>query len=269
MAINANNSNVKVVGGGLYTGIANLRVTMINPTSDEMKKVGMNPKNDPVYLSEDNNGIKKIRIDIFTIQESEKIFPKMAFFIEGKVRTNKDGNKIEWINKFGNSAWSTDITGQTPPQYDWFKLDGARPALVGEVQLTNFIKNWANVDLKSQAYLDDPMALTTGNLTELKALFAAIPNNEIQCLLGVKDNKYQDVYTGYFDRANRMALDQWKKHLEKDGNEYKANYQGSLKFQPYQGGAEIAQDSPSNLDGPGVNIPPTTNTSSGKPAYSF
>jgi hypothetical protein len=268
MAIGANDSSVQVIGGGLHTGVTDVKVTMINPTMDEMKKVGMNPQKEPIYCSVGDDNIEKIRVDFYTIQPHAKIYPKIAFFLENKIRKNKAGDKIEWINKFGGSAWSSDISGQNPPQYDWFKLEGARPALVGEVQLTTFIKNWANVDLSSQATLDNPIALAKGDLTELKALFAVIPNNFVQVLLGVKDGKYQDVYSYHFDRANRSAFDQWKKVLEKDGNEYKSDYQKDLKFQPFRSNTGVNVDSPTNMEGPGAPGSTPANAA-GKPAYSF
>jgi hypothetical protein len=248
MAFGSNSSDKQVVGGGLYTGLAPLKVTMICPTKADLEKRKINIKEEPEYLTKNDSGESKMMINFYMIKEDVKIYPKRAFWLEDKIRKNKDGSKTEWINKFGITAWSTDAT--TPPQYDWFKLDGARPALVGEGKLTRFIKAWANVDLEQQACLDNPSALAKGDLTELKALFAVIPNNEVQCLLGVNDKGYQEVWDGYFDRKLSVNFAQWRKELEKDGQEFKADYQGDFKFQPYRGGTSAPQDKPTNLDTP-------------------
>jgi hypothetical protein len=254
MAIGTNSSDKKVISGGLWTGIANMRVSMINPTMEEMKAVGMQPQKEPEYFveSEDQNTKEKrksYRVDFYLINLEKKFTAKKAFFIEDKVRLNKDGNKAEWINKFGVTAWTTSSINEVP-SYDWFKKDGARPALVGEGQLTQFIRNWANVDQDMQASLDNPSLLAQGNVAELKALLAAIPNNEIQVLLGVKDGKYQDVYGNYYDRPYRKAYDAWRKALEKEGQEFKADYQGDLHLKPYEGNTTVSQDRPTDLSVP-------------------
>lgn len=266
MAFNANTSDKKVVGGGLYTGVANAKIQMINPTKAELEAKGLNPQSDPIYLTTDNNGISKVLINLYMIIESAKIYPKRAFWIENKVRKNKENTKTEWINKFGNTAWSDSET--TPPNYTWFKTDGARPALIGEGKLTKFIKAWANVDLVSQATLDNPTALAKGDISEIKALFAIIPNNEVQVLLGVRatdKGNYQDVYDGHFDRANNKDYSKWKKELEKDGNEYKSDYQGDLNFKPFTGSSIVAQDAPTDLNVPANSIFTDSNTNGGAP----
>lgn len=247
MAFGSNSSDKQVVGGGLYTGIVNLKVTMINPTKAEMEAKRMQVKDDPAYITTNDDGTTKMLINFYMIHEGVKIYPKRAFWLDSKVRKNKDGDKVEWINKFGLTAWGTETT---PPQYDWFKLDGARPALQGEGKLTRFIKAWANVDLDSQACLDNPMALAKGDLAEIKSLFAIIPNNEVQCLLFVNDKGYQDVYDGYFDRKLSVNYNQWKKEIAKDGQEVKGDYQSDFRFQPYRGNTGAPQDKPTNLDTP-------------------
>lgn len=264
MAFKVNSSDKKVVGGGLYTGVANVKVNMINPTKVELEAKGMQPQKEPEYLTKDNNGVEKLLLQFymykeFTLPNSttlEKIYPKRAFWIENKVRTNKEGNKYEWINKFGVTAWSTSST--EAPNYDWFKKEGARPALVGEAKLTKFIKAWANVDLNDQATLDNPVALAKGDLSEIKGLFAMIPGNEVQVLLGVnitEKGNYQDVYDGHFERATNKDFTRWQKELAKDGQEFKSDFQGDLKFKEYTGSSTVAQDTATNLDVPGSSAP--------------
>ena len=148
-----------------------------------------------------------------------KFSNKLAIWIDDRPRWNRDRTKVEWINKFGTTAWTLNeqILEESqltePPDYSWFKKDSARPALVGEGQLSQFIRAWANVPLDSQASLDNPAALAKGDVSELRALLKDIPTNEVKILNGVKkvekDGKvsyFAAAYTGYFDRANRIRL---------------------------------------------------------------
>lgn len=261
MAFNVNDSSKKVVGGGLYTGVTNVKVSMINPSKEEMVKRNMNVQQEPVYTTQSNEGVKKTMLQFYLVKDSDKIYPKRAFWLEDKVRTNKEGTKYEWINKFGTTAWSESVS--SPPNYTWFKTDGARPALVGEGKLTKFIKAWANVDPTSQACLDDPKAIAQGNIAEIIALQKAIPNNEVQVLLGVnnavdkqgKPVSYQDVYDNHFERATNTDFSRWRTELAKDGQEFKSDFQGDLKYQPYTRNSGVAVDTPTNLDTPGDAAP--------------
>lgn len=245
MAIGANESTKEVLKGGkLYTGVANLKVVMINPTMEQLKAASYNPTKEPEYLSVNDEKNEKMRIDIYLTKSNPDVRAKVAFWIENKKRTNKDGSKEQWINKNGVTCWAA--TG-TKPTYEWFKMEGARVAYVGEENLTNFIKAWANVDQEGQAVLDNVEALAKGNIAELVTLHQSIQNNEVQCLLGVRDGKYQDIYSKYFDRPYRKAFPQWTKQLEGEYGVYDADYQNDLHFKIWEGG-RVNADSPTNLD---------------------
>lgn len=257
MAIGANKSEqVVVTGRSLWTGLANLKVLLINPTMEEMKKAGQNPQQEPEYTTVETTTegveIHKTRVDFHLYDPSKKIEAKRAFWLESKPRLNKNGDKAEWINMYGNTAWTkAGEPMDQPPTYDWFKKEGARPALVGEGKLAKFVQAWANTDTnKDQAVLDDPMAVAKGDIKELKLLFSIIPNNEAQCLLGVKDGKYQDVYDGYFGRPYQKNYEGWRNELKKDGSEFKSNYQGSLELKQYIASSEIEQDKPTDMSAP-------------------
>lgn len=90
-------------------------------------------------------------------------------------------------------------------------MEGARKAYVGEEALINFIKAWANVDQNSQAILDDMSKLFAGDVSEIHTLHAGIKDNQVKILIGVKDGKYQDVYTKFFQRPYINNVEQWKK----------------------------------------------------------
>lgn len=245
MAIGVNDSKKEVIKGGkLYTGIANMQVMMINPTKEQLSAAGFNPTKEPEYSSLNDNGKEKIRLDIYLQNVNLGVRAKVAFWLENEKRQNKDKSKDQWINKYGVSCWSAI---GTQPSYTWFKMDGARTAYIGEELLVNFIKAWGNVDQEGQAVLDDPEALAKGDLKELVALHEAIKTNEVQCLLGVREGKYQDVYTKYFDRPYRKAFNQWTKQLEGEYSAYDADFQNDLHFKLWEGGT-ISADSPSDLN---------------------
>lgn len=260
--IKANSSDKVVVNSGAkWTGICNMKVTMINPTMEEMKKAGMNPNKEPEYFTEKvDNGItrKSYRLDIYLNNAVNKINAKLALFLEPTPRVNHTGDNFQYINRLGQTGWSRD--GGVTTSNTFYKMDGSRPAIVGEETLTNFIKAWANVGVEDQAVLENPIALAKGDLTELKSLFATIANNEVQVLLGVKEGKYQDVYTAYFDRPYRKAFDAWKKALDGDYGDFKADFQNDFKLKMYEGGGAVITDTPTDM---------TSSQTSGGAPYKF
>jgi hypothetical protein len=256
------NSSEKQVLGNSYTGLVNLKVVAINPTKDEMIAMGINAQQDPKYLGQNDKGAAKMRIDFYlahpTINLSKSL--KVSFWIEDVVRTNKDATKEQWINKFGVVAWGKTL--DTKPDEKWFSLEGCRKAYIGEENFVNFIKAWANVDPKDQATFDDISKIAKGDISEILALYKLIPNNQVKCLLGVKDGRYQDVYTRFFDRAYRLNFTSWKKALENEYGEFKSDYQNDLTFKPYVGSSESPQDAPTAM---GASIPGTGS----QPVYNF
>ncbi len=101
MSLNGNSSDKPVFQEiKLYTGLANMKVVAINPTKAEMEAMGMKPQNDPIYLTQDQEGVKKLRLDFYLNHKTMNIRTKVSFFLEDKYRTDKDGKKAEWINNF-------------------------------------------------------------------------------------------------------------------------------------------------------------------------
>jgi len=102
-----------------------------------------------------------------------------------------------------------------------------------------------------------------GNVKELKDIYAQIPNNEVKCLLGVKDGQYQDIYTKYFQRASIQNHGAWSKALKEQYGEFKSDFQRSLEFKPYEGSTNVDLETPTDM--------PDTNSSGGgeKKKYNF
>lgn len=241
MGFNSNSSDTAVVQESkLYTGLKNMKVVAINPSKSEMEDMGFRPKQDPVYITNgDTPEHKKLRLDFFlegSVEGSERpITTKIAFFLENKHRTNKDGNKGEWINDVARSAWGSSETA--PADYSWFDVTTARKCKIGESDLHIFLVNWLNIKPGDEAKLDNFDALFTGNYSELRQMLAASPNNEVRVLLTVRDGKYQSAYNRYFDRASNKRTTYWENHIRKqseDGYPPKEDFSNSFTFQEWK-----------------------------------
>ena len=64
-----------------------------------------------------------------------------------------------------------------------------------------FTKSWANVANGDEVSFDSIAKIVKGDVTEVKALVGLLDKNEVRLLVGVKDGKYQSVYTKVFGRV--------------------------------------------------------------------
>lgn len=252
MAFESNDGSKQVAGGiKMYTGVADFKVIAINPTKAELEAMGRKVQEEPTYITSTQEGGNKVRLDIYL--KNDKMETKLALFLEDSPRINKAGDKNEFINKFGQGTWGANAAeviakvsakSGTP----WFKADGIRIAKVGEVGLTEFIKQWANVAQGQVCQLDTIEEIVRGNVKELKDLVPVMNslNNGIKCLIGVVEKEYdgqvkqyQAVYSRCFMRPYQKNLSMFTKSLNDDYGEFKADYQNSLEFQEYTGKKEI------------------------------
>jgi len=156
---------------GLFLG----RVVAINPTTEQYKeKLGIDLKEDSKateYLGE-RDGNTTLRVDFWIQLENtgeEVVFKKISYFLEDKVRVNKDGNKTQYINGVGMCTWSA--TGDNFP--DWFKHGDIREAKVGEEDFYAFIRTWlGGIDFRDKDSILELnwKQLMKGNVKELKDL---------------------------------------------------------------------------------------------------
>jgi hypothetical protein len=252
MSIAHNSSNEQVsTERKLYTGVTNFKVTAVNPTMDEMKALGMNPKNDPSYFTQVEGENKKLRIDLYiqankdTNELNAEIKTKISFWLENAVRTNKDGNKSQFINKKGQVAWPKGT--EETPTYEWYSKEGLRKAYIGEEFLIPFIQAWANVKQDDNCGLDTITKIVEGDVTELKTLVEVLKSNAVRVLLGVKDGQYQSVYTKFFDRPYNRSLSKFQKALEGEYGAFKdCDYQDDLHLREYLGG-DMAGSAPTDM----------------------
>jgi len=202
------NSGEFVKRVGLFAG----NVLAVNPTEKEFKDIlGMELKEDSKaaeYLSErDGNTILRVDFWIENVKpnaEGNKDKPyKLSFFLEDKVRMNKDNTKTQYINSIGSCAWAEDESGLP----SWFTSRDYREAKAGEEDLYEFMRGWLNkLDYRDTATaLElDWKKLMKGNVKDIKEQIDGEWAGEVGCMATVIVKEVEGEtkeYQGIFNRA--------------------------------------------------------------------
>lgn len=222
-----------------YIGVAPVSILAVNPSKTELEKIyDTEIENTPEYIGETEVGqegtkykVPQVRLDFIVQTDPEKsngidMKTKVSFFLAKEVRYNRDGSKVQVINKYGETTWlpiEDAKAGRVPENLSWFEPADFRPAFIGEEELTGFIKAYLNIPNKSyrkkngevvelkdkseaEARLDHIQDYFSGNFSELRSAIALQPKNKVKCMFGVRttdDNKqYQTVYTQKFLKNN-------------------------------------------------------------------
>ena len=216
MAIQSNASTEEVVGGmKTFSGLTNVTVRAVNPTMAELHAMDINVKQEPNYTVEfSGEAYNKI---VFWLANADGNF-RLEILMQNKARVSQSG-KHQWMNAIGQSTWSEEA-----PSYEWWKTQGQRKAYTGEETLINFVKAWANVASGDEVTFDTINEIANGNVREIKSLISALKENEVRVLIGVKDDKYQQVYTKYFGRVKPQRDDLFIKALNDDYGSFNADF---------------------------------------------
>lgn len=199
-------------------GLFESKVIAINPSMEEYAEVlGMELKEGSKateYLGTSNDGNTSLRVDIWLqeIKSGDKF--KVNFFLENKLKANKDGTKAQYINNVGTTSWATDEN--TLP--DWFKGREYRQAYVGEEELYGFLRTWlGNLDYRdADTVLQlDWKTLMKGNVKDIKSQIDGEYCTNVVALATIKTvekdgevKEYQGVYNKGFLPA--YALKQFR-----------------------------------------------------------
>jgi hypothetical protein len=199
-------------------GLFESKVIAINPTLEEYAEVlGMELKEGSKateYLGTSNDGNTSLRVDIWLqeIKSGDKF--KVNFFLENKLKTNKDGTKAQYINNVGTTSWASDEN--TLPE--WFKGREYRQAYVGEEEMYGFLRTWlGNLDYRdADTVLElDWKTLMKGNVKDIKSQIDGEYCTNVVALATVKTvekdgevKEYQGVYNKGFLPA--YALKQFR-----------------------------------------------------------
>lgn len=226
MAIKSNQSTDEVVGGGikLYSGLSNFNVIAVNPTLDELHDLGIMLKSEPNYYVE-FSGEEYFKLTFWI--KNEDLTTRFEILMNNKPRISQSG-KHQWLNNAGQSTWSNDA-----PTYDWWKTEGTRHAFTGEETLVNFVKAWANVANGDDVYFESIDKIVRGDVAEVKALVKVLASNQVRLLIGVKDGKYQSVYTKVFGRIKPQRDDVFVKNLNDDYGAFNAEFDTTLAWGPF------------------------------------
>lgn len=242
MALTSNPISSEVAGGGLklYSGLTNVNVIAVNPTLEELHNLGIKLKQEPVYtISMGDQEYNKV---VFWVKNETGSY-KIEILMQSSHRVSQSG-KHQWMNSIGQSTWSEDA-----PSYDWWKSDGERKAYVGEETLINFAKCWANVASGDEVTFDTIAKIAAGDVAELKKYVAALKDNPVRVLIGVKDDKYQIVYTKYFGRAYANPRDNYfVKALNDEYGAFNADFNADLVFGEHKPTATLISPDSSTED---------------------
>ena len=105
----------------------------------------------------------------------------------------------------------------------------------------DFIKAYANVANGDECAFETIDRIMAGDVTEIKQLVNALSDNRVRVLLGVKDGRYQQVYTKHFGRLKPFRKDLFIKQLNDDYGAFNAEYNSTLELEKYVPGL-IAPD---------------------------
>jgi hypothetical protein len=193
-------------------GLFAARVICVNPTEKEYKDIlGMELKEDSKaaeYLGTSKEGNTTVRVDFWleNVKENEDHSNdkfKVSFFLEDKVRDNKDGTKTQYINNIGICAWAEDENSLP----EWFSKREFREAYVGEEDLYEFMRGWLNkLDYRdgSTVMQIEWKKLMKGNVSDIKNEVGGEWCGEIGCLATVVVKEIDGeikTFQGIYNRA--------------------------------------------------------------------
>ena len=157
MAIAQGNETKETQGGvKLMTGLVPMMVLAVNPSKKELEAIyGRDLEKEPEYISADEAGVKKLRIDFImktVINDklgcNEEIITKVPFFLEDKPAYTSDGSKVYMLNLYGENACIPveDAKKNTLPEnMQWYNTTKMRPAYRGEIELVGFLKQYLGI----------------------------------------------------------------------------------------------------------------------------
>ncbi len=153
-------------------GLFAAKVVCINPSREEYKEtLGIELKEESKadeYIGESKDNNATIRVNFWLEELKTKQKFNVTFFLENKIRENKDGSKKQYINNIGVCSWADDENNLP----DWFKKREYREAYTGEEDLYSFLRTWLGKldykDADSTLQLEWKQLLK-GNLKDIKS----------------------------------------------------------------------------------------------------
>lgn len=192
---------------GVFTG----EVVAINPTSEQYKNIlGWEVEDDKIeYLGQNRDGHDTLRVDVWLKITNGGIakgkFVKATYYLENRIRENKDFTKTQFINNIGTTSWA-DEESNLPA---WFHKRPFREAHVGEEEFYNFLRNWlSKLDYKSEdtELQLDWKKLMKGNVKDLKDQIGGEYSSEVLMMATVIQKDGDDGETKFYQGIYNKAV---------------------------------------------------------------
>lgn len=231
-----------------YTGLNKVKVIAVNPNKAELNALGINFKEEPLYITKDKDGKPLIKVDFWVKQEESGVITAVKYVLRPEIRKSNDGVKTQYIDKFGGTTWSAN---KPILSTEYFDATSAKEAYNGEEDLIRFIKNFMDVKKGGEAKLNTEI-LIKGDFTEVKSL----PMNKSICVgFTVSQNKYQNILPGWSARhwmTNDKIIESFTKYVTKKSNDgYPLKDAYSIEWKEY---SEVIPD-----EDPKPNFPESMN----------
>lgn len=249
MAIATGKQSTEAVDIKRYVGIAPVSVIGVNPNKEETKKLlGYEPQEEPVYFGTqeiDGEQIPYARICFVIKTDADKcgidLTTTVNFFVRKQYRKGSNSGKYQVIDEYARDAWATKdvIEAKGKIMYKDGTMEANisqnyRPAYVGELALTRFIKAYLDIDdvqryvngtwvtienpEMAECRFDDVNEWFKGNFATIKAAISLQPTNKVKALFGVRTTdegkEYQEVYTDLFLKNRSRNYTAFEKSIE-------------------------------------------------------
>lgn len=208
-----------------------VEIVQINPTHAELKEIyGENAK-EVTYTSKSDAGNRKVRLDFFVENKEYGFKDKFALFLEDNVRKSQNGN-VQIINAQGRHTWAKS---SEECDYEWFDSSTARVAKDGECRLYDMLIALVNADTSSKdsnLVLENLDAIFDGDVRELRDINKNFGKG-LRVLTGVRDGKYQSIYTGHFNRNNNSSSTAMMNAATAEYGSFKDDFGGDAELREY------------------------------------
>jgi hypothetical protein len=223
----------------LYHGITEVEVIGFNPNKANIAKIYEMEESDvkePSYVTPEYT-----RLDCFVKKAEPKIISKISFFVSNKEVKGSLSDKYQFINNKGQSCWSTSLEAlKMDSNLDWFDKSDIRIAKEGEVKLYSFLVALFNVDVKNKQNnlkLESWDKIVKGDVSELNKYIQHFKinhqYNSVKVLFGIKDGKYQDLYSEVFARKSQNNYSYLMKAATAEKGGFKSYFGNSPVFQEF------------------------------------
>lgn len=226
-------------GKKMYTGFAPIQVVSVNPTAKELAKIlGIEEDKvkEPTYESE--NGM---RLDFWYVNHPDfktDLRGKFTLWVNNDTRMSQAGKK-QFIDNFTKTTWAENLATLSEYQASIdpsrrLDMKSVREAKGGEETVYSLLKAYGNISPKEKPFvLDNWASIAKGKGNELVDFFAHFnkANMGVKVLLGIKDEKYQDVCTKVFVNVQGKITEYVSKQITGEYG-FKSFY-GSFTFKEY------------------------------------